>query len=293
MKKSSLTGYIFIAPWLIGLFVFTLYPMLYSLCISFAEWPLVGEPKFIGWKNYTDMFADKNFVQSLKVTGLYVLMSVPAQVFLSILVAVLLNQNIRGRGVFRTIFYLPAVVGGVATYTLWQFIFNPDFGLINSCLYMLGISPGPKWLQSTQLALPSLAIMSLWGLGSNMVIYLAGLQSIPKTYYEAASIDGAKAPRKFFSITLPLLTPTIFFNLIMTIIASFQTFTQAMVMTKGGPGNATLFYALYLYRNAFSYFKMGYASALAWFLFIIVVALNIVIFITSKRWVYYEGGEDR
>lgn len=185
------------------------------------------------------------------------------------------------------------MVGGVATYTLWQFIFNPDFGLINSCLYMLGVAQGPKWLQSTQLALPSLSIMSLWGVGSNMVIYLAGLQSIPRTYYEAASIDGARAFRKFFSITLPLLTPTIFFNLIMTIIASFQTFTQAMVMTKGGPGNATLFYVLYLYKNAFSYFKMGYASALAWFLFVIVVALNVVIFATSKRWVYYQGGETK
>jgi multiple sugar transport system permease protein len=207
----------------------------------------------------------------------------------SVSIALLLNRDIRGVAVFRTIFYLPSVISGVAVSLLWMWILNSDFGILNYLLWKIFRIEGPAWIMSRQWVIPSMIIMSLWGIGGSIVIYLARLQGIPTEFYEAAEIDGAGFWRKLTNITLPLMTPVIFFNLITGIIGSFQVFTQAYVMTDGGPANASLFYVLHLYRNAFKYWKMGYASALAWVLFLILLALTVLVFRTSSRWVYYEA----
>lgn len=287
-RSKHLTGYLFISPWLIGLFVFILFPLVYSLILSFTDWNLLQTANFVGLSNYDKMVHDENFWAAIKVTLIYSVVSVPLAIVFGVLMAVLLNQKLPGIRLFRTIFYIPAVVSGVAVSMLWLWVFDPKYGIINTFLSWFAIT-GPQWLTDTRTALGSLILMSLWGIGGAMVIYLAGLQGIPRELYEAADVDGAPTIKKFWSITLPMLTPTIFFNLIMGIINSFQVFTQALVMTKGGPGNSTLFYVLYLYQNAFQFFKMGYASALGWVLFIIIVVLVLVLFQTSGRWVYYGG----
>jgi multiple sugar transport system permease protein len=280
--------YILILPWLIGFILFVLGPMVVSLGMSLTRWNLLNPPVFIGAQNFTTMAHDALFWQSLKVTTIYVAGGVPLGLVVALLLALLLNQKVRGLAVFRTIFYLPSVVTGVAVSVVFMWVFNPQFGLINDALSYVGIT-GPGWIASPTWALPSLILMSLWSVGGTMLIFLAGLQGIPVELQEAAALDGANAVQRFWSVTLPLLTPTILFNLILLIINQFQSFTQAYVMTNGGPLYSTLFYVYYLYLNAFQYFNMGYAAALAWVLFFIIFVLTVIIFRSSDRWVFYQG----
>ncbi len=289
IKKSTFAFYAFISPWLVGFLVYTAYPMVYSFVISFTDWDSVSPMEFVGFKNYIRAFTggDKWFWQSLKVTFYYTFLSVPLQLVLGFAIALLMNQKIPGMRLFRTFYYLPTLVSGVALTSLWLFIFNYNYGLLNSILKIFGIEP-QFWLANTKLVIPSLVLMSLWGVGGNMVIYLAGLQGISTELYEAAAIDGAGGWKKLINITLPQMSSVIFFNLIMGIIGSFQTFTQSYIMTEGGPNGASMFYMLNLYQNAFEKFKMGYASALAWILFVIILAFTALIFKSSDLWVYYE-----
>jgi multiple sugar transport system permease protein len=287
--RETLAFYLLISPWLIGLLLFVLGPMAASLVFSFTRWDLLSPARFVGLQNYEKMFTrDPLFWQSLKVTTIYTAVYVPMELAGGLVLALLLNQKLRFLGIFRTIYYLPSVLPGVAFVVLWMWILHPDVGLINTLLSFIGIQ-GPRWLADPDWALPALLMMSLWGLGRSMVIYLASLQGIPRHLYEAAAIDGAGRWHSFYKITLPMLTPTIFFNLVLSIISTFQTFTSAFVATDGGPLDSTLFYVLYLFRQAFQYFNMGYASALAWALFVIILALTLLIVRSSGRWVYYEG----
>jgi multiple sugar transport system permease protein len=288
-RREALTFYLLISPWLLGLLLFVLGPMAASLVISFTRWDLLSPAKFVGLQNYEKMFTrDPLFWQSLKVTAVYTLVYVPVELAGGLVLALLMNQRLRLGSAYRTIYYLPSVLPGVAFVVLWMWLLHPDMGLINSLLSRVGIE-GPRWLADPDWALPALLMMSLWGLGRAMVIYLASLQGIPKQLYEAAAIDGAGAWHSFWKITLPMLTPTIFFNLVLSVISTFQTFTSAFVATDGGPLDSTLFYVLYLFRQAFQFFNMGYASALAWILFLIILVLTLLIVRSSDRWVYYEG----
>lgn len=288
-KREAISFYLFIMPWIIGFILFYLGPILASFYFSLTEWDLLTPPQWIGLENYIRIFFDDPlFYQSLKVTLIYTFSYVPLDLFFGLLAAMLVNRNIRGIGLFRTIYFLPSVLSGVAYVVMWLWIFNPQSGLINTLLAYFGIE-GPRWLLSPTWALPSLILMSLWGIGRSMVIYLAGLKDIPYELYESAEIDGAGGWDKFWSITLPLLTPSILFNLIFGIIITFQSFTNAFIATNGGPLNATLFYVLYLYRKAFEHLAMGYASAMAWILFLIVLGCTLIIFRSSGRWVFYRG----
>lgn len=255
------------------------------------QWDLITPAKFAGLKNYITMFTmDDLFVQSLKVTMIYVLVRVPLSLAVALFLAMLMNQKVPGIGVFRTIYYLPSVVSGVAVSMLWVWMFNSNFGLVNGILAEMGIR-GPGWFADPDWSLPTMILISLYNVGAPAIIFLAGLKNIPQSLYEAAELDGAGSIHKFFRITLPQLTPTILFNLLMNMIASFQTFTEALIITSGGPVNSTLFYNLYLYQNAFTYSKLGYASALAWVLFTITLIFAYYIFRSSSRWVHYEGGD--
>lgn len=291
-RKESRWAYFFISPWLIGFILLTLGPMIASLYLSFTDYKLgssISLPNFTGLTNYIKMFTqDPKFWHSLGVTVTYAVIAVPLTLFFGFMVAFLLNLKVPGQPVWRTLYYLPSVTPAVAGAILWGIIFNPTFGIMNWFLSLMNIK-GPGWLSSQKWALPALIIMSLWGVGGGMIIYLAGLQGIPTTIYEAAEIDGANPLQKLTRITLPLMTPVIFFNLVIGIIGTFQFFTGVYVLTRGGPADATLFYNLYLYNNAFRYMEMGYASALAWVLFIIVLILTLLVFKSSSLWVYYEG----
>ena len=293
--RDARDGYLFALPWLLGFFLFTLGPMVVSILMSFTEWngitPL-SQIRWVGTDNYRALLTDDpRFLKALTNTTWYVLWAVPFGTLNALCLALLLNQEVKGQSVFRTLFYLPSVVSGVATSMLWLWLFNPSFGPINYALSLLGVPQDrlPGWLTDPEWALSALVLMSLWGVGNSMLIYLAGLQGVPGHLYEAADLDGANAWVRFRNVTLPLLTPTLLFNLVMGIIGSFQTFTQAFVMTKGGPKDATLFYVLYLYQKAFQQFKMGYASAMAWIFFVIIMAFTLMLLRSSKRWVYYEG----
>jgi len=286
--KEEIAGYICISPWVIGFLVFTAGAMGYSLGLSFFESDMLTGTRFVGFDNYVKLLNDSLFMKSLKVTSIYTFGTVPLRVALALLIALLLNQRIFLRGPLRTAYYLPSVVSGVAVAILWFWLLSPTKGLVNKVLSVFGI-PGPLWLYSETWALPALMIMSLWGVGGSMLIYLAGLQGIPTVLYEAAKIDGAGALSRFFRITLPMITPTIFFNLVMNIIGSYQVFTQALVATAGGPNNATLTMVLYLYRKGFQQFHFGYASAIAWVLFFIILVFTLLIVRSSAAWVYYEG----
>ena len=288
-RREALTFYALISPWLLGLILFVLGPMIVSLVVSFTRWDLLSPAKFVGLQNYEKMFSrDPLFWQSLKVTAIYTGVYVPLELVGGLLLALLMNQRLRFLGLFRTIYYLPSVLPGVAFVVVWMWILHPDVGLLNTLLGYVGIE-GPRWLADPDWALPALLLMSLWGMGRAMVIYLASLQGIPQQLYEAAAIDGAGTWHSFSRVTLPLLTPTIFFNLVLSIISTFQTFTSAFVATDGGPLDATLFYVLYLFRQAFQFFNMGYASAMAWILFLVILALTLIIVRSSGRWVHYEG----
>ncbi len=265
--------------------------MLTSLWLSFQKYDLVSV-KYVGVENYRRLFfEDPLFWKALKNTIFYAIVSVPLGIICSLSIALLLNQNVRGQKIYRTCFYLPSLVPSVAASLVWQWVFNADNGVLNTMLRMIGIT-GPQWLQDERATPWAFAIMSLWGVGgARMVIFLAGLQGIPDSYYEAAKLDGASAWHCFRRVTLPLLSPVMFFNLILGVIGSFQIFTSAYVMTGGGPNHASLYYALYLFQNAFEYFKFGKASAMAWVLFSILLLLTFIQFKASKRWVHYEGGD--
>ena len=290
-KRPGFWGFLFITPWLLGFLIFTAGPMLVSFYLSFCRYDM-NTLSWAGTKNYQVLLTeDPLFWKSLTNTALYVLFSVPLGLTGSLLIALLLNQKVKGIPLFRTLFYLPSLVPAVASSLVWIWVFHPDNGLLNNGLARIGIK-GPAWLLDPHTALASLIIMGLWGIGGGrMIIFLAGLQGISDELYEAASLDGAKGWASFRHVTLPMLSPTIFFNLILGIIGSFQVFTSAFVMTNGGPNNATLMYVLYLYNNAFRYFKLGKASAMAWILFVILLIFTIIQFKNSAKWVYYEGGE--
>lgn len=289
--KKSWEGILFAGPAILGFLLFTAGPMVASLIYSFTDYALVNDWKFIGAQNYIELFngEDPYFYKSLKVTIYYVALSVPLQLVVSFLFAMLLNQNVKCKSVFRTIFYMPTIVPAVAASMVWMWVLDPDLGVLNNLLQMLHL-PTSRWIYDETTVIPSLALMSLWTVGGTMVIFLAGLQDIPIQLYEAAKIDGGNALNRLFSITVPMMTPTIFFNLVMGIIGGLQTFNQAYIMTGGGPDNASLFYAFYLYRQAFSFSKMGSASAIAWVLFVLVLILTLIAFKSSDKWVYYEEG---
>ena len=287
-RREALTFYILVLPWLIGFLGFLAYPMLRSLYLSFTSYNLLSPPRWVGFGNYERIFADPDFWQSLKVTFLYALGSVPGGSIIALALAMVLSQKLRGINFWRTIFFLPSILSSVAVAVLWLFIFRPEGGLLNMVLGWFGIQ-GPDWLLSEQWALPALIIMSWWTVGGQMVIYLAGLKGIPDVLYEAAEIDGANDLVKFRFVTLPMLSPTIFFNLVLGIIGAFQVFDVGWVMTRGGPNDATLFYMLNLYRRGFQMAQMGYASALAWILLVIALALTVLVLRSSARWVYYAG----
>jgi len=288
-RRETLAFYAFIAPWLVGFAVLTAGPLVASFVLSFTSWDMASPPLFVGLGNYIALFTvDKLLGTSLVVTLIWVVVGLPLRLIVAYLAALALNQRLPAISFFRTVFYLPAVVSGVAVALLWVWVLQPQYGLLNSFLRLVGIQ-GPAWLGSEEWALPGFIVMSLWSTGGAMVIFLAGLQSVPTELYEAAEIDGAGALAKFFRVTIPMTTPVILFNLVIGLIQSFQVFTQAYVMTNGGPNNATLFYVLYLYRVAFNYHQMGYASAMAWILFLIVLACTLLVFRSSARWVYYEG----
>lgn len=289
--RAAAIGILFAMPSILGLLLFTALPMLSSFVLSFTDYRTVNTPKFIGFGNYTRLFdgTDPYFYQSLWVTFKYVVLRVPLGLAVSFMVALLLNQDfIKGKSVFRTIYYLPVIVPAVASSMIWIWLFSPDLGLLNSFLEALGL-PTILWLDSEATVVPSIVLMSLWTVGSTVIIFLAGLQGVPRSLYEAATVDGAGVWRKFHSITIPMMTPIIFFNLIMGSIGAFQVFTEALIMTDGGPNNASLFYNYYIYREAFQFGEMGHASAIAWILFVIILIITGIFFKTSKSWVFYES----
>jgi multiple sugar transport system permease protein len=286
--KANITGYLFISPWLVGFLTLVAGAMVASLGISFLKTDLMQETQFVGLMNYRDILRDELVGKALVNTAYYSFAMVPLGTATALVIALLLNQNIRGLGFFRTVYYLPAVVAGVAVSLLWMWMYNPDLGLINGLLAKVGIR-GPRWLYGSDWAMPSLIIMSVWGSGGSMLIFLAGLQGIPTALYEAAKIDGANTLRQFWHVTIPMLTPTIFFSVIMRIIGSWQVFTQVYIMTNGGPNNATLTMVLLLYRKAFMLFRFGYGSAIAWVLFAIIMVFTVIVFRSSALWVYYAG----
>lgn len=294
MKKRSFgknnVGYLYIAPWLIGMLVFQLYPFISSFIYSFTDFSLNKNYNFVFLKNFIKIFSsDPEFSNSLKVTLIYVLYSVPLKLCFALFIAVILNRKIRGIGIFRTAYYLPSILGGSMTIAiLWRYLFDHN-GLVNMILEKVNIPP-INWITSPEVSLYSLGLLSIWQFGSSMVIFLAALKQIPSELYEAGKVDGANTIKRFFNITVPMLTPIIFFNLVMQTINAFQMFTPAYIITKGGPVKSTYLYSLMLYDNAFVYFKMGYANALSWILFIIILVFTLIMFRTSKYWIYYSDG---
>jgi multiple sugar transport system permease protein len=289
--RESTTGYLFLAPWLIGFFGLTLGPALVSLYLSFTDYDLLSNPRWVGAANYVRIAtSDPKFSAAMHVTFLYVALAVPLKLAFALLVAMMLNRGLRGLPLYRAIFYLPSLIGAsVAVSVLWRQLFAGD-GLLNQALKLVGIH-GPSWISNPDTALYTLVALSVWQFGSPMIIFLAGLRQIPKDVYEAAEIDGASRNQQFWRITLPLLTPVLFFNVVVQTIDAFKAFTPAFIISggTGGPIDSTLFYTLYLYQEAFAYFRMGYASALAWVLVVIIAAFTALSFLSSRYWVHYDG----
>jgi multiple sugar transport system permease protein len=291
-KTEQRWGMLFALPAVLGFLIFTVGPMIASLFLSLTDWKIGAPISFTGTDNYQRMTTDDLFWKSLGVTTYYTLGSVPAVLIVGFVVAMLVNTGVRGKSLWRTVYYLPTLVPAVASAVLWIWIFNPDSGLLNSVLQSAGL-PGSNWIYDERTAVPSLILMSMWGFGNAMVIFLAGLQGVPADLYEAVGLDGGGAWAKFRHVTLPFMTPTIFYNLVTGVIGTFQAFNQAYIMTNGGPNNSTLFYIYYLYTKAFSDGEMGYASALAWVLFVIVLVVTVLMFRNARRWVFYEMGGAR
>ncbi len=287
--RNTLKGLAFVSPWIVGFLAFTLVPAVLSLYFSLTDYNLLQPVAFIGGANYAEISRDPIFWQALGNTLYYAVIALPLGLGLALGCAVLLNTKVRGMAVYRTILYLPSLVPIVASAMVWMWLFNPDLGLVNHVLRGIGIANPPGWLSSKDWAMPTLILMSFWGVGNTMVIFLAGLQDVPRELYEAAELDGAGRAKQFLHVTLPMLSPVIFFNLIMGIIGTLQYFAPAFIMTGGGPSRTTYFYTLYVYFNAFEGNRMGYASALAWIQLLIVLALTGLAFWTSRRWVHYQG----
>lgn len=288
-KRDTKAAYLFLIPWILGLICLTLGPMAASFGLSFTDYNLLQAPNWVGFDNFARMLGDERLMNSLRVTFTYVIVSVPLQLALALALALLLDRGLRGLPIYRSVFYLPSLLGSsVAIAILWKQIFGTA-GLVNQVLAFFGV-PGAGWISNPDTALGTLIILHVWTFGSPMIIFLAGLRQIPRMYYEAASVDGAGPGRKFLKITLPLLSPIVFFNLVLQIIGSFQSFTQAFIVSggTGGPSDSTMFYTLYLYKEGFGNFKIGYASALAWLLLVIVGAFTAINFIASKYWVFYD-----
>lgn len=286
-RREALTFYILISPWLIGFLIFWAYPMLRSLYLSFTTYSLQGPPIWVGFRNYERIFSDADFWQSLKVTLTYAFGSVLGGTSIALLLALILSQKLRGITIWRTIFFMPSILSSIAVAILWLYVFRPEGGLFNLALGAVGIE-GPNWLNSEQWALPAMIIMSWWTIGGQIVIYLAGIKGIPDILYEAADLDGASPFQRFRFITLPMLSPTIFFNVVLAIIGALQVFDVGWVLTRGGPNDSTLFYLINLYERAFQLVQFGYASALAWILFIIIMAITLLVIRSSTLWVFYE-----
>jgi multiple sugar transport system permease protein len=289
-KTAEWVGMLFSLPWIIGFTVFIAYPILASLYFSFCSYDAIRPPHWVGWRNYMELFTqDDVFWKSLRNTLYMIVFGLPLMLATSLGLAILLNQKVKGIALYRTLFYLPSITPVVASSILWMWILNPDIGLINIVLGRLGVAHPPGWLTDPAWAKPALILMSLWSAGGGMVIYLAALQDVPESLYEAASLDGAGAWHKFLHVTMPMISPVILFNVIIGLIGFFQYFTQAYIMTNGGPEDSTDFYALHLFNRAFLDFQMGAASAMAWILFLVTLLAALVVFKTSARWVYYAG----
>jgi multiple sugar transport system permease protein len=285
--REWLEGYLFASPFIIGFLAFIAFPMAYSIWLGFQRWNLLGDPQFVGVTNFVKMFTDERANLSLYNSAYYTVLAVPFQLIISFALALALTQKIKFRDVYRSGFYLPIIIPLVAWCVVWQRVFHPEFGILNEVLSWVGIAPQP-WLFDPKLAKPAFVFMSFWQIGRMMVIFIAGLGNIPPTLTEAASLDGAGPLRRLRYVTIPLMSPLIFYNMVMAIINSFQTFIPAKIMTDGGPENATLFAVLNIYNQGFKFFNMGYAAALAWEFFAIVIAFTIIQFYVSRRWVYYE-----
>jgi multiple sugar transport system permease protein len=291
--REAIDGYLFIAPWLIGFVFLVSGPMVASLLMSFTEWDLLSSPRWIGLANFEALLSDPLVGKSLYNTAFFTFFSVPLNLAAALGAALLLNLNLRGRSVFRTAFYLPAIMPAVANAILWFWILNPEVGLANLLLRRVGL-PELRWLEDPTTAKPAFILMTMWSIGNAMVIFLAGLQGVPQSLYDAALVDGAGTWQRFRAVTLPMLSPVILFNLVLGVIGSFQIFTSAFLLTQdGGPEQSTLFSVLYLYRLGFEQFRMGYASAYAWLLFLVILVFSLLQLGMSRRWVYYEGGDQR
>jgi multiple sugar transport system permease protein len=288
-RRNRIKGWLFISPWFVGFLLFTIYPVLASLYYSFTRYDVLNPARLIGFENYVEMFFDDRIFRiTVRNTFYFVLIGVPVGLVVAFLLANLLNTDIRFRPLFRTIFFIPSIVPAVASAMVWLWVYNTHYGVINSFLASQGMQVIP-WLSKPSLAKPSLIIIQAWGQGSAIVIFLAALQDVPRSLYDAALVDGANRWQRFLHVTIPMCTPSILFILLTGMIGTFQMFTLPWILTGGGPNRATEVYSLYLYRNAFKFYKMGYASALAWLLFLLILAFSIIIFRTSARWVYYGG----
>lgn len=291
-SRENRNGYLFVMPWILGFFLFTLLPMVFSAILSLCEWDIVtglSTIEFVGLENFTSMFKDPKFWQSLKVTFKFCLITIPCYQIASLFVAFLLAMDIKGMKIFRVVYFLPSIIPTIAATMIWTRIFSQD-GILNRALSVFGIK-GPAWLTDPNTALYALMLMGLWGVGNTIIIYLSGLQGVSEELKEAARVDGAKGWQIFFKITVPMISPTIFFNVVMAVIGSFQYFTQAYVMTEGGPMQSTLFYNLYLYQKAYKEYQMGYASAMAWVMFIIIMLFTMLVIKSSSFWVYYQNDD--
>lgn len=287
-RQEEVWGYLFIAPQFIGLIIFILAPVIASLYISFTQWDFMGFPKWVGLENYKMILSDPLTIKVFKNTVFFIMGNIPLTLLFSLIVALALNRKMKGVILYRTLYFMPTISSSVAVSLLWLWLYNPDMGLINTILAYLGIK-GPGWLSSTSWAMPAIIIMTVWqGIGYNMVIILAGLKGIPEVYYEAAIIDGANAWSRFWRITLPMLSPTIFFIVTMGLINGFQMFNEAYMMTRGGPADATNVVVLYIYQLAFQFYKMGPAAVVSWLLFIIILSVTLLQFKISNRWVNYD-----
>lgn len=297
--EETFWGWTLIVPAVLGLILFKVGPVLVSLGFSFTKYDIISPPKYIGIENYRKLMADTYWLKSIQVTLNYTLLFIPLALIVAYVIALLMSQDLKGISIYRTMWYLPSLVPTVASAVVWRWALNPEFGPVNYPLRLLGLD-APGWLTDPHWIIPSVVLIQLWGLGNGALIFLAAIKGVPETYYEAAEVDGANAWTKFWNITLPMTSSVIFFQLIMLVIASFQVFGVAYILFSGqttsdpaGPGNSALFYVLYTYRNAFGYFKNGYASAMAWIMFAVIMLLTIILFRTQKMWVYYEveGGE--
>lgn len=283
-------GFFYVLPWILGFLIFTLYPMISSLYYSFTDFSIANTPQWLGLGNYVELFTkDRLAIPSMITTFQYVFISVPAKLIFALLVAMVLNQNLKGIGILRTVYYLPSILGGsVAIAVLWRFLFRSD-GIVNLIFEKVGL-PTANWIGSPDLALGTVALLGVWQFGSSMVLFLAALKQVPMELYEAARVDGASPVRQFFSITLPMISPIFFFNTIMQLINAFQEFTGPYVVTSGGPMNATYVFAIHLYNSAFKYFRMGYASALSWVLFVVILIFTLLLFRFSDKHTFYQDG---